>query len=102
MATGGLCGNELSFVARSGKIQGFLPSPGCPLLAISGPLTHPPSMSASRDKADVFHGLAKSPLIAKSGHSGDGKKSGIFFRTGYERQFTSAQAAGGKRELNML
>ena len=59
-------------------------------------------MSAFGGKADITQGGAKSPLIAKSGHADDSKKSGIFFRTGYERQFTSAQAAGGKRELNML
>ncbi len=59
-------------------------------------------MSAFGGEADINQQPSECPLIAISGHSGDGKKSGIFFRTGYERQFTSAQAAGSKREINML
>jgi len=59
-------------------------------------------MSAFGGKADIIQGVVECPLIARSGHQGEDEKSGIFFRTGYERQFTSAQAAGGKRELNML
>jgi len=35
-------------------------------------------MSAFGGKADVNHSPAEGPLIAKSGHPGDGKKSGIF------------------------
>ena len=35
-------------------------------------------MSAFGGKADLNQGLAECPLIAKSGHSGDGKKPGVF------------------------
>ena len=35
-------------------------------------------MSAFGGKADIFQGVAECPLLAKSGHPGDGKKSEIF------------------------
>ena len=40
----------------------------CPLWVISGPFSCLPKMSAFGGKADIIQGVAKSPLIAISGH----------------------------------
>jgi len=50
----------------------------CPLWVISGRFSCLPKRSAFGGKADIFQGVAKGPLIAKSGHLEESYKSEIF------------------------
>ena len=42
-------------------------------------------MSAFGGKADIIQGVGECPLIAISGHSGDGKKPGVFPERGLRK-----------------
>ena len=58
-------------------ILGIKHSDESPLRVINGLFSTTLKMSASGGKTDLFHGPAKSPLIAKSGHMDGSSKSFI-------------------------